>query len=62
MESYAEAITKPIVDFAEPTLSTEEKNRFSKKILPVWRINFPSLEGVIIRIWELAFYFQFFDP
>ena len=62
MEPYTKPITKPIVDFAEPTFSTEEKKRFSKKTLPGWRINFPPLEGVMIRIWELAFTFSFLTP
>ena len=62
MELYAKPVTKPIVDFAEPTLSAEKENRFSKKTLPAWRINFLPLEGVMVRIWELAFTFSFLTP
>ena len=31
MEPCTKPITESIVDFAEPTFSTEEENRFSKK-------------------------------
>ena len=31
MKPYTKPITKSIVGFAEPTLSTEEENRFPKK-------------------------------
>ena len=33
MEPFTKPITKPVVDFAELTLSTEEENRFSKETL-----------------------------
>ena len=34
MEPYGKPITKPVIHFAEPTLSTEEENRFSKETQP----------------------------
>ena len=62
MEPSTKPIMKPIVDFAETTLPTEEEKRFFKKTVPRWRINFPPLEGVMIRIWELAFTLSFLTP